>query len=196
MAPRATTFQERHILEFGLTIQHRNLDRKVDSVRCEFCQHFGREAKPDAVRAGRKSVSFFTPPYRREAYVSHIESQHPAKWVEYQQLSPQQQLTFFGQAAIVNTVTENPEHTLVQQYRESANEAKKECERLKSEKEVLEKKLRKCQEKLHVNEMFMIHDKTKIENLEKEKSQLEELNRMLKGSSDDDSLNDLDTGDV
>jgi hypothetical protein len=40
------------------------------------------------------------------------------------------------------------------------------------------------------------HDQTKIENLEKEKAQLEELNRMLKGSSDDDSTSDLDTGDV
>jgi hypothetical protein len=197
-----TNFQERHILEFGLTIQHRNTERKVDSVRCEFCQHFGREAKPDAVRATRKSVSFFTPPFRRESYISHVESQHPAKWEEYQQLSPQQQLAFFGQtanltffgeqAAIANSTTQNPEHTLVQQYEESANEAKKELERLKLANAELRKKLRKCEEKLHVNEMFSIHDKTKIENLEKEKAQLEEINRILKGSSDDESTNDLE----
>ena len=196
MAPRATNFQERHILEFGLTIQHRNEERRVDSVRCEFCQHFGREAKPDAVRA-IKTVSFFKPPYRRESYVLHVESQHPAKWQEYQQLSPQQQLTFFGQTAnltffgqqtaIANTTTQSPEHTLFQQYRESANEAKKEWERLKLANAELQKKLRKCQEKLRVNEMFSIHDKTKIENLEKEKAQLEEINRMLRGNSDDES---------
>jgi hypothetical protein len=201
MAPRATNFQVRHIFEFGLTIQHRNEERKVDSVRCEFCQHFGREAKPDAVRAIRKAVAFFKPPYRREAYVSHVESQHPSKWEEYQQLSAQQQLaffgqtanpTFFGQTTAIATTTPSPEHTLVQQYRESASEAKKECERLKLANEMLKKKLRKCQEKLHVNEMFSIHDKTKIENLEKEKAQLEEINRMLKGDSDDESTNDLE----
>jgi hypothetical protein len=207
MAPRATNFQERHILEFGLTIQHRNEERKVDSVRCEFCQHFGREAKPDAARAIKKSVSFFKPPYRRESYIGHLENQHPAKWQEYQQLSSQQQLTFFGptanltffgqQTAIANTTTLSPEHTLVQQYRESANEAKKEWERLELMNAELKKKLRKCQEKLHVNEMFSIHDKTKIENLEKEKAQLEEINRMLKGSSDDESTNnDPETGEL
>jgi hypothetical protein len=177
MAPRLSTFQEHHTAEFGLTIQHRNDDQKVDSVRCDFCQYFGREAKPGASRAVRTKVRLFTPPYRRECYVAHIESQHPAKWQEYQQLTAQQQLTFFGQTANINT-----------------NE---EYERLKSETEMLKKKLRKCQEKLRVKEMFSKHDKTKIENLEKEKAQLEELNLMLKGSSDDDStviwtLNRLD----
>jgi hypothetical protein len=201
MAPRATAFQERHIYEFGLTIQHRNADRKVDSVRCEFCQHFGREAKPDAIKKMRKTVAFFTPPYRREAYIGHVESQHPAKWAEYQQLSAQDQLAFFGETGNVtflaqttaianNGITASPEHTLVNQYRESASEATKELERLKVANEMLKKKLRKCQDKLHVNEMFSIHDKTKIENLEKEKSQLEEINQMLKGDSDDESIND------
>jgi hypothetical protein len=80
--------------------------------------------------------------------------------------------------------------TLLQQYKEAADAALQECERLKAENVVSEKKLRKCQEKLHITEMFSKHDKTKIENLEKEKAQLEELNRMLKGVSDDDSTSD------
>jgi hypothetical protein len=80
--------------------------------------------------------------------------------------------------------------TLLQEYKEAANVALQECEILKAENVVAEKKLRKCQEKLHITEMFSKHDKTKIENLQKEKAQLEELNRMLKGSSDDDSTSD------
>jgi hypothetical protein len=81
--------------------------------------------------------------------------------------------------------------TLLQQYKDAEDEAKKECERLKSENELSEKKLRKCQEKLRMTELFSKHDKTKIENLEKERDQLEELNRLLKARSDDDSVSDL-----
>jgi hypothetical protein len=61
-------------------------------------------------------------------------------------------LTFFGQqTAITNSagLTQSPEHTLVQQYKESTNEAKREWERLKLANAELKKKLRKCQEKLH-----------------------------------------------
>lgn len=105
--------------------------------------------------------------------------------------------TFFGQTTIAKTVTQqSPEHTLIQQYRESEKEAKKECERLKLANGVLMKKLSKCQKLLHVNEMFSAHDKIKIENLEQEKAQLGELNRMLKGSSDDANTNDLDAGEL
>jgi hypothetical protein len=181
MAPRLCRFQERHTLEFGLTIQHRNnVDRKVDSVRCEFCQHFGREAKSDAIRAVRTTVHLFTPPYRRGSYVIHLESQHPVKWEEYQQLSVVEQMTFFGPTTDNTGIVDA--HT------------KEECERLKLENEMWKKKLRKCQNKLCVKEMYAKHDKTKIENLEKEKAQLEDINMMLKGAdnSDDDSTSDLD----
>jgi hypothetical protein len=101
-----------------------------------------------------------------------------------------------GTPAIANTTTQSPEHTLVQQYKESANEAKKEWERLQLANAEFNKKLRKCQEKLRVNEMFSMHDETKIENLKKEKAQLEEINRMLKGDSDDESTNDLEIGEL
>jgi hypothetical protein len=81
---------------------------------------------------------------------------------------------------------------MVQQYKETAEEAKQECEKMKSEKREWEEKFHKSQEKLHIRELFAKHDKTKIENLEKEKAQLEELNKILKGSSDEDSTGDLD----
>jgi hypothetical protein len=201
MVPKPTKFQERHVLEFGLTIQHRDVDRQVDSVRCEFCQQFGREAKPDAIRAARKSVTFFSSPFRRGAYIVHLEGQHPAKWQEYQQLAPQQQLTFFVETAIVNktnttatTQQQSPEYTaiqkMLQQYKETANAANKEGKKLQAENEMLEKQLRKCQKQLGMNEMFAAHDKTKIENLLKEKGQLEELNKMLQGKSNDGHDND------
>jgi hypothetical protein len=77
----------------------------------------------------------------------------------YQQLTVQQKLTFFGQTVYVNT--HRPEDTdvykqIFQQCRESENEAKTECERLKTENEVMERKIvRKChQEKLHGKELF------------------------------------------
>jgi hypothetical protein len=183
MAPRLSRFQERHTLEFGLTIQHRNdVDQKVDSVRCEFCQLFGREAKTDAIRAARSSVAFFVPPYRRGAYEAHHVSQHPVKWAEYQQLTVVEQMTFFGATTTTNNTGTVGANALM----------KEECERLKVENEMWKKKLRKCQEKLSVKEMYAKHDKTKIENLEKEKAQLEDINRMLEGNSDDDSTSDLD----
>jgi hypothetical protein len=190
--PKPTKFQERHVLEFGLTIQHRNVDRQVDSVRCEFCQHFGRE-----------SVTFFTSPFRRGSYVLHLEGQHPAKWQEYQQLAPQQQLTFFVETAMLvhgEPTTPSPEYTaiqkLVQQYKETAVHANKEGKKLQLENDVLEKKLKKCRQKLTINEMFAAHDKTKIENLEQETNQLEELNKMLQGKStdDDDGITHADLG--
>jgi hypothetical protein len=174
----------------------------VDSVRCEFCQQFGREAKPDAIRAARKSVTFFSSPFRRGAYIVHLEGQHPAKWQEYQQLAPQQQLTFFVETAMVNntntataaTQQQSPEYTaiqkVVQQYKETANAAKKAGKKLQAENELLEKQLRKCQKQLGMNEMFAAHDKTKIENLLKEKGQLEELNKMVQGKSNNDNDND------
>jgi hypothetical protein len=209
--PKPTKFQERHVLEFGLTIQHRDVDRQVDSVRCEFCQHFGRELKPDAWKAVRKSVIFFKSPFRRGQYVIHLEGQHPVKWQEYQQLAPQQQLTFFVESAMVNhtahatnTVTtqqqQPPEYTaeyteiqkLVQQYKETATTANKEGKKLRSENELLEKQLRKCQKQVDLNKMFVQHDKTKIENLLKEKGQLEELNKMLQGTSNANDHNDDD----
>jgi uncharacterized protein (DUF4415 family) len=218
MPPKPTKFQERHVLEFGLTVQHRDVDRQVDSVRCEFCQHFGRERKPDALKAVRKSVTFFTPPYRRGSYVLHLEGQHPAKWEEYQQLAPQQQLTFFVETAMVNNTDadadantdtdttneptqQSPEYTatqkMVQQYKETAAaqaHANKEGTKLKLENDLLQKKLRKCQQKLKVGALFAAHDRTQIENLEQEKGQLQELNKMLqetKSDDDDGSANDL-----
>jgi hypothetical protein len=72
-----------------------------------FASILDAEAKPDAaVRAGRKSVTFFSPPYRRGSYVLHLEGQHPAKWQEYQQLARQQQLTFFVETATATATTQ------------------------------------------------------------------------------------------
>jgi hypothetical protein len=100
---RPGIFQERHVLEFGLQIQHRNVAGDVDSVRCDFCQYFGRETKPGCKRNRMTSVHSWTPSYRRENYISHHKSQHPEKWADYKAFvrTAAEKATFFGQTAHV-----------------------------------------------------------------------------------------------
>jgi hypothetical protein len=174
-----------------------NFEKLQTALREKDQSTFGVELEPEpaAPKELRKELTLCENHLKGCCHYIEAESQQPLR---------QQQLAFFGQTAnptfpaqtTAIAATSPSAVTLVQQYKESASEAKKELEQMKVAYDLLKKKLRKCQDKLHVNEMFSNHDKTQIENLEKEKAQLVEINQMLKGNSDDESTNDREIEDL
>lgn len=94
---RSTPYQAKHSVEFALEISTRSVHGDVTSVSCQFCIYRGREAKLGAKRKRTENVKSFTSPFRPELYRKHHDDQHPTAWTEYQELSPEQQVTFFNQ---------------------------------------------------------------------------------------------------
>jgi hypothetical protein len=202
-----TDFYESHFIETGNYYQvNGKVYDAVPLLQCRYCKSNFEKLQTELSEEDQSSTFHveLKPPkeLRKELTLceNHLRGCYHYKEAESQQLPQQQQLTtFFGQTANTTAIAAtlpSPEQTLVQQYKESASEAKKELELMKVAYELLKKKLRKCQDKLRVNEMFSMHDKTQIENLEKEKAQLKEINQMLKGDSDDESTNDRDVEEL
>lgn len=92
MAPNsskhATQFKEKHILEFGLKITARNPNNStITTVACLFCITFGKEQKDSAARKQTVNVKYWKEgTFRSDYYSSHLVTQHPQKWAEYQNI--------------------------------------------------------------------------------------------------------------
>ncbi|OWZ05219.1 hypothetical protein PHMEG_00022729 [Phytophthora megakarya] len=83
---RKTQFQPAHAIQYGLAVAMRDTHGLVCSVRCQFCQFFGRE---EAVKRKRtQNTKFYKAPYRPQYYVDHNNSAHAEKWAAYKAWSP------------------------------------------------------------------------------------------------------------
>lgn len=88
---RTTTFQNQHLLEFGLKInQVDEATGCVSSVRCQFCVYYGREQiiGHKCQRQQTTTIKHWSVPFRTELYKKHHDTQHSMQWNQYQSLSP------------------------------------------------------------------------------------------------------------
>ena len=93
---RKTPFQPSHALEYGLSVIGVDLQKAVSCVQCNFCVYFGRSGDNEGrKRARTENTRLYTPPYRPEAYRTHLRSQHAEPWLTYQALSKADKKTFF-----------------------------------------------------------------------------------------------------
>jgi hypothetical protein len=100
---RATPFQTKHLVEFGLEITQSEpkglLRTVVTGVGCLFCKRFGRvNAADDNESRKRKrtaNTKFFTAPFRKENLAVHVRSQHAAHFEEYSALTFEEKKSFF-----------------------------------------------------------------------------------------------------
>lgn len=89
-------FKEQDELFYGLKISEREpKSGNVVSVQCKFCIYFGRQEKLGAKRARTSNIKAFVLPFRADNYKTHLTSQHPALWNEYQQLGHVEKRAFF-----------------------------------------------------------------------------------------------------
>jgi hypothetical protein len=100
---RATPFQTKNLLEFGLEITHSEpkglLRIVVTCVGCLFCKRFWRvNAADDNESRKRKrtaNTKFFTAPFRKEKFAQHVRSQLAAQFEEYSALTFEEKKSFF-----------------------------------------------------------------------------------------------------
>ncbi|CAK9219905.1 unnamed protein product [Sphagnum troendelagicum] len=106
-----TPFQLAHCLQFGLKIA-KEANKRVTSVRCNFCAFFGRvkvkagdeHAGKKRQRSSRNDTKYWTA-FATQNYRSHHESQHADLWAEYSALSNEEKRTHFdGKANHANTL--------------------------------------------------------------------------------------------
>lgn len=85
--------------KYGLAIAHREAATGVvTSVKCRFCEIFGKEegdAGSGRKRKRSKNNKYFVPPFRVDNIGRHLASQHPIKYSEYEKLSEAEKLAFF-----------------------------------------------------------------------------------------------------
>ena len=103
MPPKRTTpFKESHAIEYGLKVCERDASTSVVvSVSCQFCVHFGREAKIGAKRKATTNVQYFRSPFRADMYSRHMAAQHSVHWETYSALTKTQKTVFFDENAPV-----------------------------------------------------------------------------------------------
>jgi len=95
---RTTSFQQKHLLEFGLKITQSKHNSVVTCVVCLFCKRFGRSGatKNDGRERNRtNNTKYWNPSFRKENFVGHLTSQHPDDFAEYKALSNQEKKKFF-----------------------------------------------------------------------------------------------------
>ncbi|KAL4172012.1 hypothetical protein KRP22_007188 [Phytophthora ramorum] len=88
VSKRHAPFRAKYGVELGLRVKERDPDtQQVVTAACLFCELFGRESKPGAVRRATEKVAVFKPPFRRDSIQIHHVGQHPTRWAEYCALS-------------------------------------------------------------------------------------------------------------
>lgn len=97
---RTTDLQKAHLLEFGLEITQsvaKGSSTAVAAVACLFCKRLGRQdASADPRKRKRTdNIKYFGPPYRRENFARHAQTQHAVAFEEYGKLSVDKKETFF-----------------------------------------------------------------------------------------------------
>ena len=99
---RTMTFNEAHVITYGLQISERApTTKEVISVSCQFCIFFGREEKVGAKRKATSNIQYFRCPFCADVYTRHMLSQHHVVWERYCALSNEEKATFFNQNAPV-----------------------------------------------------------------------------------------------
>ena len=99
MPPRATPFQSKHCLDFGLEIVSR-YKYGNPTVRCNFCAFEGRDQvtvneRGTWKRKSRDDTKYFTTPFAPLNYRSHLNGQHKESWEAYQQFSTSAKMAYF-----------------------------------------------------------------------------------------------------
>ncbi|EEY61468.1 uncharacterized protein PITG_01774 [Phytophthora infestans T30-4] len=114
---RFLRFLKSHELKFGLApVARDEATGEVTLVVCRFCQHFGREQRPDKQRRSTKNVKYFRNSFRTDQYQQHHELSHCETWKRYQASSDDEKMAFFPLpvGATLNTPVEtvNPTQKL------------------------------------------------------------------------------------
>ena len=81
-----TPFQTSWPLSYGIEVSERDAKTKeVKSALCRFCKYFGRKPAYDENRKRKPTTKakFFSPPWRTDTIIQHLEDQHPDEWNEY-----------------------------------------------------------------------------------------------------------------
>ncbi|ETL49497.1 hypothetical protein F442_01046 [Phytophthora nicotianae P10297] len=93
---RFLRFLKSHELKFGLApVARDEATGEVTLVVCRFCQHFGREQRPDKQRRSTKNIKYFRNSFRTDQYQQHHELSHCETWKRYQACSEDEKKTFF-----------------------------------------------------------------------------------------------------
>ncbi|RLN02526.1 hypothetical protein BBO99_00002963 [Phytophthora kernoviae] len=88
---RFLKFLKSHELKFGLEPVARDVATgDVTLVVCRFCQHFGREQRPEKKRRSTKNVKYFRSSFRTDQYQQHHELSHGQTWARYQASSDEE----------------------------------------------------------------------------------------------------------
>lgn len=118
MAPpqrrRPAKWKKGNEILFGVTVAERSPSERAEvvSVKCLFCEYFGREVVPKGPAAGggsrkrsrSKTVKYFRAPFRVDNMRLHHDAQHKEKWCEYKTLSDDEKKVFFDTVPVRNTL--------------------------------------------------------------------------------------------
>ncbi|KAL4108502.1 hypothetical protein PRIC1_000217 [Phytophthora ramorum] len=93
---RFLRFLKSHELKYGLTpVARDEASGDVTLVVCRFCQHFGREQRPDKQRRSTKNIKYFRNSFRTDQYQQHHELSHCETWQKYQACTNEEKKLFF-----------------------------------------------------------------------------------------------------
>jgi hypothetical protein len=80
---KASPFIPEHEIKYGLKVSSRSAaDGAVTAVVCRFCVVFGREEKVCQKRKPTENAKYFEL-FRADNYQTHLNDQHQNKWLEY-----------------------------------------------------------------------------------------------------------------
>lgn len=105
MPTRMIPFNLSHIQEYDLQISEREVvTSRIIVVACRFYTADDQESKIDAKRQKATAKKKFDLAFCPKNYRIHLKSEHPIRWEEYQSLSTESKMTYFGiDVPFVNT---------------------------------------------------------------------------------------------
>ena len=90
-------FQPPCLDSYGLNVSsHDPSSGVIVSVKCLFCEKFGREVNGDEEQKRTSNVKYFKSLWRNDNIQKHITEQHELKFAEYKQLIPEGREIFFA----------------------------------------------------------------------------------------------------
>lgn len=96
---RSKEFQVAWEVKYGVQVAAREAaSGEVVSVKCLFCEHFGRDTVDEESRKRKRTanVLHFKKPWRGDNIASHMIKQHAVRYAEYKALSAADKARFFG----------------------------------------------------------------------------------------------------
>ncbi|RLN70975.1 hypothetical protein BBJ28_00014599 [Nothophytophthora sp. Chile5] len=102
---RFLRFLKAHELKFALEpVARDECSGEVTLVVCRFCQHFGREQRPDKQRRSTKNLKYFRNSFRTDQYQQHHELSHGETWARYQACTDEEKRAFFPASSATDGV--------------------------------------------------------------------------------------------